>query len=250
MRRKDDKRKEQRLEKKERHEEDKRRKNEELTKIKQVKRDEILTKLRKAEFVAGSRIDGGESQMDKRLLDKIEKELKTDFDPELYDRAMERMFDDRYYEAEDQDAEKSAKSKSINMKLMKDKEIEGVDDEEMKDEVQSDDENQEQYEREISKSIKKQVDKKIETEEAAGQFETWFACDGCQKPIEGGEFRFDCNTCDNFCFCERCYRKNKEHLHKFARVKVPHQNKPPKNSKELIQKAYMLCNTCGDCLLD
>ena len=91
--------------------------------------------MRKAEFVAGSRIDGGESQMDKRLLDKIEKELKTDFDPELYDRAMERMFDDRYYEAEDQDAEKSAKSKSINMKLMKDKEIEGVDDEEMKDEV-------------------------------------------------------------------------------------------------------------------
>lgn len=101
MRRKDEKRKEARADKKERHEEDKRRKNEELITIKQFKRDEILSKLRKAEIIAGSRIDGVESQMDKRLLDKIEKELKTDFDPELYDRAMERMFDDRYYEAED-----------------------------------------------------------------------------------------------------------------------------------------------------
>jgi hypothetical protein len=35
-------------------------------------------------------------------MEKIEKELKTDFIPELYDKAMEKMFDEKYYEAEDQ----------------------------------------------------------------------------------------------------------------------------------------------------
>jgi hypothetical protein len=31
---------------------------------------------------------------------------------------------------------------------------------------------------------------------------------------------------------------------------VPIQNKPPKNSKELLEKAYMLCHSCGDCLIE
>lgn len=57
-------------------------------------------------------------------------------------------------------------------------------------------------------------------------------------------------TCENFCFCERCYKKNKEHLHKFKREKVQNQYKPPKNSRDLIERAYMLCHTCGDCLLE
>jgi hypothetical protein len=35
---------------------------------------------------------------DKRLLEKIEKELKTEFIPELYDKTMEKMFDQKYYE--------------------------------------------------------------------------------------------------------------------------------------------------------
>lgn len=27
-------------------------------------------------------------------------------------------------------------------------------------------------------------------------------------------------------------------------------HKPPKNSKDLIEKAFMLCHTCGECLMD
>ena len=219
MRRKDEKRKEKRAEKKGRHEDEKRKKLEELTQIKQLKRDEIMDKLRKAEFVSGSKIlkDGGEN---KRLLEKIEKELKTDFIPELYDKAMERMFDDKYYEEPDAEAHHTAKSKDINVKLMNDEEI----NEEESDDQEGDRGN-EAFEREITKPVKKQVENKIETNEVGEQYESWFACDGCQKPIEGGEFRFDCNICDNFCFCERCYRKNKDHLHKFSRQKVPFQNK-------------------------
>ena len=96
MRRKDDKRKDKRDEKKERMEEEKRRKQEELNKIKQIKRDEILEKLKKAEFVAGTKITAGLGS-EKKLLEKLEKELKTEFIPELYDKAMEKMFDEKYY---------------------------------------------------------------------------------------------------------------------------------------------------------
>lgn len=53
MRRKDESRKDKRLEKKERIEDEKRRKQEEINKLKQLKREEILEKLRKAEFLAG-----------------------------------------------------------------------------------------------------------------------------------------------------------------------------------------------------
>ena len=93
MRRKDDKRQLARQEKKERNDDEKRRKQEEINKLKSLKRDEIFEKLRKAEMLSGMSVEG-----DKRLLEKMEKELKTEFIPELYDRAMEKMFDDRYYE--------------------------------------------------------------------------------------------------------------------------------------------------------
>jgi protein KRI1 len=122
MRRKDDSRKEKRLEKKERQEEEKRRKQEEINQLKMLKRDEILEKLRKAEFVAGNKLTAG-TGVNKHILEKIEKELKTDFIPELYDRAMEKMFDEKYYEAEDKAAEKFVKAKDIDIKLMKDEEL-------------------------------------------------------------------------------------------------------------------------------
>lgn len=121
MRRKDESRKDKRNEKKERQDEEKRRKMEEINQIKQIKKDEILEKLKKAEFVAGNRLTSGAN---KHLVEKIEKELKTDFIPELYDRAMEKMFDEKYYTTEDKGAEKLVNAKDIDMKLMKDEELE------------------------------------------------------------------------------------------------------------------------------
>lgn len=78
----------------------------------------------------------------------------------------------------------------------------------------------------------------------------WFVCDGCTHPIEGGKLRFDCLVCDNFTFCDKCYKKNTTHLHKFQKQKVPLNQGPPKNYNELIEKAYMLCHSCGESLLD
>jgi protein KRI1 len=116
LRRKDDSRKDKRLEKKERLEDEKRRKQEEINRAKQIKRDEILEKIRKAEFVGGSAVS-------KTVVEKIEKELKTEFIPELYDKVMEKMYDERYYEAEDEEAERAVRAKEIDVKLMKDEEL-------------------------------------------------------------------------------------------------------------------------------
>lgn len=251
MRRKDDKRKDKRQDKKDRVEDEKRRKQEEIQQLKSMKRDEIIEKLRKAEFISGSHI-----LEDKRLLEKVEKELKTDFIPELYDKAMDKMFNAKYYDQEDAEADHMITKRGIDLKLMNDEEIPdrirvSKDDQSEEGEASQQEEiNDEQYEREISKSLKKQIKASEEEEGVQQGYETWFACDGCQKAIESGDYRFDCTSCDNFCFCEKCYKKNKTHMHKFTRQKVPFQMKPPKNNKDLLKKAYMLCNTCGDCLLE
>lgn len=60
-----------------------------------MKKDEILEKLKKAEFVGGL---GKLLESDRALLEKAEKELKTDFIPELYDKTMNKMFGEKYYE--------------------------------------------------------------------------------------------------------------------------------------------------------
>lgn len=96
MRRKDDTRKKARESKKERKEDERRKKDEELVRYKLMKKEEIMDKLRKAEFVGGFKKVG-----DKKVLEKAEKELKTDFIPELYDKNMSKVFGDKYYDISD-----------------------------------------------------------------------------------------------------------------------------------------------------
>ena len=90
----------------------------------------------------------------------------------------------------------------------------------------------------------------MDNQEAALGYETWYACDGCHCAINAGHYRFDCGTCDNFTFCERCYKKNTKHLHKFKRVKTAQDLVPPENSVNLIAQSYMLCSECKDCLIE
>lgn len=94
--------------------------------------------------------------------------------------------------------------------------------------------------------MKQQVDKQ---EEAAG-FQSWYACDGCMSAIPTGQYRYDCEQCDNFSFCERCFKKNTKHVHKFKRIKNSNDLAPPENCDDLIAQSYMLCSNCKDSLLD
>ena len=68
-----------------------------------MKKDEIMEKLRKAEFLSGY---DHKALVEKKILDKVEKELKSEYIPELYDKTMDKLFDDRYYEMSDDEAEK------------------------------------------------------------------------------------------------------------------------------------------------
>jgi len=81
-------------------------------------------------------------------------------------------------------------------------------------------------------------------------FDTWFACYECHKAIPAGHYRFDCTVCDNFSFCEKCYKKNTKHLHKFKKFKVGKDEGPPPENEDLLAKSYMLCSVCRECLID
>mmetsp|Transcript_11976 Transcript_11976/g.20220 ORF Transcript_11976/g.20220 Transcript_11976/m.20220 type:complete len:247 (-) Transcript_11976:934-1674(-) len=215
MRRQDDKRKQQRQEEKQRKEEEKLRKKEEINKLKALKRQEILDKIKQAQFLAGTfgkDKEGNSGRMrmldDKRLLEKAERELQTEFIPDLYDKTMDALFNDDYYQASDVQAEDLENDCDIDMRLLNDKvegigqlkegeeeelasdvnleQVEGADDEELLEKIKS--KKQEKYERMVAKSLKKQVDQR---EQEQG-FETWFTCDQCFSAIQAGHHQFEC----------------------------------------------------------
>jgi len=87
-RRGDEKRKRERERKKALKEEQRRKEMEEIARLRNLKRMELEERIRKVEEVAGS---GGWT----------EKDLEGDFDPEEWDKRMQRVFDEDYYTAED-----------------------------------------------------------------------------------------------------------------------------------------------------
>lgn len=117
IRRKDSTRKDARERKKDRKEEEKAKKREEINRLKQMKKEEILERLKKAEFLSGAKFSNPKD------LEKIQKELETDFIPDLYDKTMEKLFDDQYYKDENKDDKKQAKKADLNLKLLKDADI-------------------------------------------------------------------------------------------------------------------------------
>ena len=110
MRRVDDKRKQQRLTAQEKKELEKLKRKEEINKLKALKREQIATQLKQADFIGGANI-----LQNKKLLEKVEKELQTEFIPDLYDKGMDAMFDDNYYNASDDQSQDLETQKDIDM---------------------------------------------------------------------------------------------------------------------------------------
>ncbi|KAL8003748.1 putative KRR1 interacting protein [Plasmopara halstedii] len=96
MRREDDSRKRKRAERKERKALERQKKEEELRRLKNLKQAEIERKLTKIAHLMGEP-DGTASLKPE--------DLEGDFDPEEYDKRMQAVFDDQYYD-EDDDMEK------------------------------------------------------------------------------------------------------------------------------------------------
>jgi protein KRI1 len=128
MRRVDDRRKQQRLSAKDKKEEEKNRRKEEINRLKALKRDEIMDKLKKTEFIAGNFTNDENKSIltNKKLLEKAERELQTEFIPDLYDKAMEQIFDEKYYAAQDEQADDISDQPDINFALLNDGKIEDV----------------------------------------------------------------------------------------------------------------------------
>ena len=83
MRRKDSSRKLARERAKEKKEDLKKQRKEELARLKALKREEIIEKLKKADHLSK-----GNLFKDKMLAERVQKELETDFIPDLYDKTM------------------------------------------------------------------------------------------------------------------------------------------------------------------
>ncbi|SNX83950.1 related to KRI1 - KRRI-Interacting protein 1 [Melanopsichium pennsylvanicum] len=103
-RREDNTRKRKREERATRKEEEKRLKMQELSRLKNLKRQEIVDKLKKLKEVTGS------STVDLDGLD-----LEGEFDPDAHDKAMQKAFGDNYYGEEDDGMEKPSWDDDIDI---------------------------------------------------------------------------------------------------------------------------------------
>lgn len=147
--------------------------------MKALKREEIIEKLKKAEFLAGNVAHDNEGKSvgilaDRKVLERAEKELNTEFIPDLYDKTMDALFDDKYYDADELDGKELEKTKDIDMRLMKDQidgigkgeeasdlvsDVDSVDEEQAKKFVKDQSKQKEkQYEEQLAQSMKKQVE--------------------------------------------------------------------------------------------
>ncbi|GLD93671.1 hypothetical protein PINS_up002276 [Pythium insidiosum] len=95
MRRKDDSRKRKREERKERKALERLKKEEELKRLKNLKQAEIQSKLEKIAKLMGK------TSTEEERLQALSKDLEGEFDPEEYDRRMQQVFDEEYYNEED-----------------------------------------------------------------------------------------------------------------------------------------------------
>ncbi|CAG7816520.1 unnamed protein product [Allacma fusca] len=92
LRRSEDKRKRQREAAKERKDAEKEKKREEIQRLKALKRNEILEKLKQLESITG----------DPKLTFEDE-DIEGDFDPEAHDRKMQKIFSDEFYGQDDEE---------------------------------------------------------------------------------------------------------------------------------------------------
>lgn len=56
----------------------------------------------------------------------------------------------------------------------------------------------------------------------------WYLCDECQYAIMPLSYVFECNTCDNYTLCKKCFKKGK-HEHTLKKILVPIYCEPPAN---------------------
>eukprot|EP00918_Siedleckia_nematoides_P057474 GHVU01125363.1.p1 GENE.GHVU01125363.1~~GHVU01125363.1.p1 ORF type:complete len:223 (+),score=34.55 GHVU01125363.1:121-789(+) len=59
----------------------------------------------------------------------------------------------------------------------------------------------------------------------------WWRCDSCKQGIPVGAKRYDCQTCEDFTLCKKCW-KTKRHPHRMRPFSVPEGHDPPADYAE------------------
>lgn len=197
--------------KKEKKEQEKIVRSEEIKRLKNLKKAEIASKLNLIEKLSGTTpVIPTES-------------FERDFDPNEHDQIMAQMFDENYYEAEDQpdlDPAEIEKVQENDVDVLR-----------------------------IEQTVE------IPTAVKEGTLQgTWWICDGCDEGIKENCWRFDCQECPNYTLCETC-RSKVVHDHRLKRFKVPLGCAPPSNvvkilcdecNKDITREIRFDCGVCED----
>eukprot|EP00397_Hematodinium_sp_SG-2012_P025426 GEMP01026562.1.p1 GENE.GEMP01026562.1~~GEMP01026562.1.p1 ORF type:complete len:667 (+),score=216.91 GEMP01026562.1:17-2017(+) len=222
VRQKDDKRKRKRLEREERKLEEKVRRDEELKRLKNLKKKEIADRLKKLQEITGN--------------EYTNINLQDDFDPDAHDADMKDMLGENY----DEQAEKLNDRELVNAYVDEDekkwrKENWDADwiDEDWEQDTWCEDKagNAEDNGEENADADAHWEDGTDDNDELGPDENTddlWYLCDACQLGIQAGQRLFVCKVCDDFVLCRKCFRGN-NHPHRFNRKKVPVKCVPPED---------------------
>lgn len=218
----DDSRKIKRKEREQRQEDIKQKLKSELEMAKEFKKQDILKKIEAIEKIAGT---------DK--IKEIVDELENEFDPESFDKKMNKIFNDEYYEIYDkeEDIKEVIEEKSFDYKTNK-----GIPTKEDLKKLEQDDQDLEE--------------RGEHPEPDTNQESEWFYCDECKKAIKENKIKYECDQCPEYITCRDCF-KTITHAHKMKKSKVPVGCRPPDNWKDLIQgiaqetEDSLICTKCA-----
>ena len=134
----------------------------------------------------------------------------------MYDKTMQKMFNDKYYEdSADEDEHEIEANKAIDLKLIQDRHAEVEAD--THDYLVSQEKLQAEFEERMGKEVVEKAQDTAQQKLADEGYDLWFCCDGCMQPIPEMMYHFDCLKCDNFTFCMKCYKANTTHTHRFKK---------------------------------
>eukprot|EP00921_Rhytidocystis_pertsovi_P008297 GHVQ01013607.1.p1 GENE.GHVQ01013607.1~~GHVQ01013607.1.p1 ORF type:complete len:625 (+),score=97.46 GHVQ01013607.1:430-2304(+) len=208
------------------------RRKEELNRLRNLKKQEILERLSKIQLVSGVSPCGMQNI-----------DLDADFDPDQHDKQMNHVFDQTFEDQEEEldehelsktpaaieeiVGENSAASSKSRKQLKREKRREpknGI--------VQIDE--GEAY-APIAPAASPHSEGHDPQDANGDQGESsnftqeedhdWWVCDACEQGIAVGQIRYDCKVCPNYCLCKRCHRIVK-HPHGMMREKVPEGCEP------------------------
>jgi protein KRI1 len=257
---KSEKRRQKRLERIARKLDEKEEVRKETEVVKTYQKEKILDKLAKLKEMSGhlATFSGPKSAKGQSsgLENNFEKVLEGDWDPEAFDANMNDIYDEDYYEREEEDID--------GMKDYLDRLENDVD----KNFADADPEVYEEDRAKPLKGNKKTLDEitvktldvktgvpvqmkpalnKEEAQEIAdakGGENIWWLCDGCDEAILPLQPRYDCCECPNYTLCKKC-ADMRIHDHKMKKLFVPDGCKPPEEDQ--LQEIKSKLKTCELC---